>query len=172
MASPPAPAPAPAPSRARLSLTMVVLAIVGFAIPAVVLATLYKSCLGTTVRGSVAIRGAGLEWRQRLGGCAAEADGRAVRLTYGDEPRVRAMVDPVDGPRLELAPPDRPIIALTPATCPGLTVELRVAGHRDDGSAILDGNLGASCQLTSGPLAGAQIDVDGWWRGCKLPDAR
>lgn len=141
----------------------------GFALPVVAFALLYKSCLGTTVRGSVTVRGDGPDLRRRLGGCRAEADGRAVVLTGGDGVAVRAAVDPIDGMSLELRLPERPPLALDPKSCPGLTVELRTAGKRDDGSAILDGNFLASCKVADGPMAGATVDVEAWWKSCKLP---
>ena len=47
---------------------------------------------------------------------------------------------------------------------------LRQDGKRDDGSAILDGSMVASCPVPAGhPLAGAAIALDGWWKACKLP---
>ena len=157
-------------SKRRMSVTMIGFALVGFVLPALAIAMAYKSCLGTTVQGMVSIKGAGVDWRERVGSCAAEADGRAVTLAHGDDVRVRAAVDPIDGPRLELSPPGQPVVVLTPATCPGLRVELRQDGKRDDGSAILDGSMVASCPVPAGhPLAGAAIALDGWWKACKLP---
>ncbi|MBK9034160.1 MAG: hypothetical protein IPL61_23345 [Myxococcales bacterium] len=161
----------PPVSGRRLSLTMVGVTLVGFVLPAVAITMAYRSCLGTTVRGAVSIKGQAIDWRQRLGSCAAEADGRAITLTNGGDVLVRAAVDPIDGPRLELAPPGQPLVVLVPATCPAMRVELRAAGKRDDGSAILDGTMVANCLVPPGhPLAGAVVSVDGWWKHCKLPE--
>ena len=157
----------------RLTITMITFAVIGLVIPAVAIAVAYKSCMGTTVRGGVAVKGAGVDWKARLVGCAAEADGRTAALDAGGEPVVRATLDPIDGARLELAVPGQPPIVVTPATCPGLLVAQRTAGKRDDGSAILDGSFTVACAVPPGhPLAGARIDGDGWWNACKLSSER
>lgn len=153
----------------RLTITMIAFAVLGLGIPAVAIAVAYKSCMGTTVRGSVAVKGAGVEWTARLAGCAADPDGRTAVLDAGGDPIVRATLDPIDGPRLELAVPGQPPVVVTAATCPGLAVAQRTAGKRDDGSAILDGSFTVACAVPAGhPLAGARVDGDGWWNGCKL----
>lgn len=161
----------PTPPRASTGKTIAIgLAVLGgFALPVIAIAMLYRSCLGTTVRGSVALRGVEPELRRRLGACAAEADGRAVVIRGPDDVAVRAVVDPIDGPRLEVALPARPLVVVTPATCPSLRVELRAVGKRDDGSAILDGSFSVACTVPAGhPLAGARLDGDGWWNSCQL----
>ena len=157
----------------RLTITMIAFAVRGLGVPAVAIAVAYKSCMGTTVRGAVALTGAGDPWKARLLGCAAEADGRTAALDAGGAPVLRATLDPIDGPRLELAAPGRPLIVLTAATCPGLVVTQRTAGKRDDGSAILDGSFAVACAVPAGhPLAGARVEGDGWWNACKLSTER
>jgi hypothetical protein len=163
----------PSPPRASTGKTIAIgLAVLGgFALPVIAIAMLYRSCLGTTVRGSVALRGVEPELRRRLGACAAEADGRAVVIRGPDDVAVRAVVDPIDGPRVELSPPDQRVITLVPATCPGLSVLMRVDGKRDDGSAILAGSATARCPVPAGhPWTGAMIEFDAWWKGCRLPE--
>lgn len=161
----------PPPSKQRLTATMIGLAVGGLVVPTVAIAVAYRSCQGTTVRGTVAVRGAGADWQARLAGCAAEADGRTVALDGGGDPLVRATLDPIDGPRLELAVTGTPPVVLTAATCTGLAVTQRPRGKRADGSAILDGSFAVACAVPAGhPLAGAHVSGDGWWHGCALPD--
>ena len=155
--------------RPRLTLAMIAFAVLGLGIPVVAIVVAYKSCMGTTVRGAIAVTGGGVEWKARLGGCAAEADGRTAALDAGGEPVLRATLDPIDGARLEVLVPGQPPIVVTPATCAALVVAQRTAGKRDDGSAILDGSFAVACAVPAGhPLAGARVDGDGWWNSCQL----
>lgn len=161
----------PPPGKLRVSLSMVAFAAVGLVIPGIAIAIGYRSCIGSTVRAQVAITGDGIDWRWRPQGCAAEADGRTVALSFESTSALRATLDPIDGPRVELSPPDRPSFVLTPASCPGLVVRMRVDGKRDDGSAILAGSATARCPVPPGhPWSGAQVEVEAWWKGCKLPE--
>lgn len=169
------PAPArddePRPGKLRLSLAMLGFAAVGLVIPIVAIAIGYRSCIGSTVRAQLSITGDGVAWTWRPQGCDAEADGRTIALTTESQRAVRVTLDPIDGPRVELSPPDQPLLVLDPATCPGLLVRMRVDGKRDDGSAILAGSATARCPVPPGhPWAGAQIELDAWWKGCKLPE--
>lgn len=152
----------------KLSPIAVIAMVVGLAIPVAAIALSYRACVGTTTRGAVSVRGPGLTWRGSLGTCTADPGVLTVGL--GDEgapPSVLAVLDPLDGPRLELVAPALPAaIVLTPATCPGLRVEVRRAGTRGDGSPLLDGSASASCRTASG----VQIDLDAWWRACHVED--
>ncbi len=161
----------PPPGKLRLSLSMIGFAAVGLVIPAIAIAIAYRSCVGATVRAQVAITGDGIAWTARPQGCAAEADGRTVTLSVESQTPMRVTLDPIDGPRVELSPPDQRVITLVPATCPGLSVLMRVDGKRDDGSAILAGSATARCPVPAGhPWTGAMIEFDAWWKGCRLPE--
>jgi len=161
--------PGPGLSKARLSMGMLGLATVGLVVPAIVIGLAYKSCIGTTTRGSVSVRGDGAEWRGALGACVADTSALTVVLGPPDAPALATVtLDPLDGPQIALDVPDRAGYVLTSASCPGLRVDVRRTGQRADGTQILDGAASASCRLPSG----AQIDLDAWWRGCHQRDER
>ena len=168
MTDPPEPTDAAAPpSKLRLSATMLGLAVVGLAIPVIGIAVAYQACVGTTIRGSVSVRGPGVEWRSALGTCTADPTALTVGLAADDGAIVvRATLDPLDGPRLELAMPAAPPITITAATCPSLRVDIRRVGQRPDGSHLLDGSAAASCRTD----AGLHVELDAWWRGCHQRD--
>ena len=112
-----------------------------------------------------------IAWRQALGTCTADPTALAVSLDAGAAPILFAVLDPLDGPRLELRAPWQPApIVLTPATCPGLRVDIRQRGQRDDGTQLLDGSLAASCTLPRGTDPPIRLDLDAWFRGCGMAE--
>jgi hypothetical protein len=165
---------APTSEPRRPSAVMIVVTIIGFVGPALGLAYAYKSCLGATVRGSVALRSRDLDWRQRLGACAADAMTDAVTLDGGGESLVRASVDAVDGPRVEISgPAPWSTLRLTPTNCAGMHVRLKRVGTRSDGGPIFDGSMVASCDVgADGTRAAVHVELDGWWRACSRSDER
>lgn len=156
------------PKRARqpgLSPVAILAALLGLGIPVLAIMVAYQSCTDTTVRGGVSVRGGGPDWRRTIDGCTADPVALEVMLTAGDTAMVRVLVDPIDGPRAELARPGGPPLVLTAATCPGLHVHVRAAGKRADDSPLLDGAVNAACRIGD-----ARIDLDAWWRSCHPHD--
>lgn len=166
----PAPTPPPGPSKRRMSVVMLGLATVGIVIPGIAIAIGYKACVGAKSAGAIAVRGGGVDWSSPLGSCVADPTAFVVELGGGGPALVRATLDPLDGPRVELRVAWAPApIVLTPATCPGLRVTVRRTGERADGSHLLDGSAAASCPITVAGGA-AQLELDAWWRACHQLD--
>ncbi len=166
-ARPPADPTAAPPARSgRTVLQVVVMAILGLAVPLAGVVVAARSCNQTQSAGRVEVTGSPAgDWQARLGACRSALDRgeRAVELGRRDDggPLVRIAVDPLDGPVVTLWNPsgDR-TFELRGGDCPALRVELRSSGDGDGE------RLGGSAQGTCPLAAGGTVTLGVWWRGC------
>ena len=147
--------PAPAAERraraAGLSPAAIFAALLGLGIPVLAIMVAYQSCTDTTVRGGVAVRGDGPGWQRTIDVCTADPFALAVTLAAGDTAVVHVLVDPLDGPRAELARPGGPALVLTDPSRPPAPGWVEVTGG-------VIGHVGAA---PTGAAATETVDASG-----------
>jgi hypothetical protein len=111
------------------------------------------SALGSEATGELVVTGTANDFSTKLASCeSGQRTGYFGVALFDEHDRgvARIVLDPVKGYTVLVRTPNDKAAAITPADCPGMTVEVRRTNTEVNEIRLLDGEARIDCEITGG----------------------